>query len=262
MAINLVKQDGRVSLMFSTEEWHKRFIQQAEWTSSLRQYIFDRISLSSFDRILDVGCGTGALESKFGSGKQVMITGLDPDYSRVSYAHSITKSKYLCGDGFALPFPPASFEITLCNYLLLWVKDPVGILIEMKRVTHPGGYILILSEPDYAHRIDFPEELVELGALQRKALFDQGAYPDIGPSIAFLMETAGIEIIETGLSGGQWRPQNIPEDDMEWRTLTNDLQGSIDPDHLSYLQEMEISSRRQGTRILFIPVFYAIGRIP
>ena len=49
-------------MMFSLKDWHAQFLQQAGWTSNLREYIYDKVSLSKARSILDVGCGTGALE--------------------------------------------------------------------------------------------------------------------------------------------------------------------------------------------------------
>ena len=37
------------------------------------------------------------------------------------------------------PFTNASFDLTFCHYLLLWLKDPLSAIKEMKRVTRPGG---------------------------------------------------------------------------------------------------------------------------
>ena len=49
--------------------------------------------------------------------------------------------------------------------------NPLQALDEMKRVTRPGGHVLILAEPDYTHRIDFPDELEYLGKFRLNRLF-------------------------------------------------------------------------------------------
>jgi len=40
-------------------DWHKRYVQQAGWTSELRNYLFKRAGLSGARRVLEVGCGSG-----------------------------------------------------------------------------------------------------------------------------------------------------------------------------------------------------------
>lgn len=249
--------------MFSLEDWHERFTQQASWTLSLRRYIYDKISLASVSSILDIGCGTGVLESELASNNPISVTALDLDFSRLVFARNNTRANWLCSDVFSLPFTNGTFEISLCHYLLLWLKDPIKGLLEMKRVTRPGGYILLLAEPDYTHRIDFPEEMNTLGKWQKDALIEQGAHPGIGLTIGSLLDQSGIEVIETGLSGGQWNPTHTSYDsDLEWKILENDLSQSMDKDQLQKYKDIDNSARKSGTRVLYVPVFYAIGRTP
>ena len=248
--------------MFSTTSWHSRFTQQAQWTARLRSYIYDLVSIKSATAILDIGCGTGAIESEFKTFTDANITAVDLDYPRLAFARNHFVANWVNGNAFSLPFNRDSFDICLCHYLLLWVKDPLRVMEEMKRVTHPNGYILILAEPDYTHRIDFPEELRILGKLQSESLRIQGADSGIGPSVAGLLNQAGIDIIETGLSGGQWRPSISNEDiDFEWKTLENDLSTVLTKEQLQDYRLRDLAARHAGTRILYVPVFYAIGRI-
>lgn len=248
--------------MFTIKDWHKQFSQQAGWTSQSRHYIFDKISLSSTMSILDIGCGTGIIESELTKYDTFSLTALDLEFDRLKFASEYSKANWICGDAVSLPFADSSFDISLCHYLLLWLKDPLKVLIEMRRITRNGGYILLLAEPDYAHRIDFPEELSILGKMQSESLREQGADPSIGPSIAELLDQAEIEVIETGLSGGQWSPNvSIDDLDLEWKILNNDLVlFSSNEQHQKY-REMDQNSRKRGTRILFVPVFYALGRV-
>lgn len=249
--------------MFSINDWHRQFQRQAGWTSHLREYIYDKISLSKARSILDVGCGTGVLEVELGSLTSIKITALDIVFQRLQFANTHHHSNWLCGDTYALPFADATFDISFCNYLLLWLKNPVKALVEIKRITCPGGYILLLAEPDYTHRIDFPEELDYLGKVQMDALVAQGANPGIGPAIGALLNQASIEIVETGLAGGQWNPSNNTQDsDLEWEILDDDLEGLTDEVKLQSYKAIDVLARKAGTRILYVPVFYAIGRIP
>ena len=70
--------------------------------------------------------------------------------------------------------PGIRLTISLCHFLLLWLQDPIAVLLEMKRVTRPGGAILILAEPDYTHRIDFPDELAILENYKANSLVKTG----------------------------------------------------------------------------------------
>jgi SAM-dependent methyltransferase len=248
--------------MFSTPDWHSRFSQQALWTAQLRSYIYKLVIPRSDAAILDVGCGTGALEPEYSSLTETVITSLDLDLQRLIFAREQSSANWVNGDALSLPFTRDSFDICLCHYLLLWINEPLGALEEMKRVTRPGGHVLILAEPDYTHRIDFPDKLSVLGKLQAESLVFQGADPGIGPSIAGLLNQADIEIIETGLSGGQWRPSSSPDEmKNEWMTLKHDLSNLLTPEQIEEYQAQDLAARVDGTRILFVPTFYAIGKI-
>jgi SAM-dependent methyltransferase len=243
-------------------EWHLRYLQQAEWTKQQRNYIFDRIVLNKAKKILDIGCGTGALEGELLRSTSATIIPLDNNLSTLLYSSKTLSAHWTCADAHHLPFPKHSIDICLCHYLLLWVKDPLAALIEMKRVTIPGGNILILAEPDYLHRIDYPPELVEVGQLQRQALIDQGANPDIGFSIGGLMDQAGIQIIKVGVSGGQWTKITGDEfEQLEWDVLESDLSPNIPQSKIASWKLIDKTAKSVGKRVLFTPVFYAIGKV-
>ena len=48
-------------------------------------------------------------------------------------------------DASALDFGEAEFDATLATYVISAVPDPVAVLREMRRVTKPGGTIVILN---------------------------------------------------------------------------------------------------------------------
>ena len=174
--------------MFSIPDWHSRFSQQAIWTAQLRSYIYKLIAPRSDAAILDVGCGTGALESEYSSLTNTTSLQLWILIFHGWFLQGINfQLNWVNGNALSLPFTQDSFDICLCHYLLLWINEPLQALEEMKRVTRPGGHVLILAEPDYTHRIDFPDELSILGKLQAESLGSQGADPGIGPSIAGLL---------------------------------------------------------------------------
>ena len=63
-------------------DWKNRFIQQAEWTKDLRAYLYERVGLDLASRILDLGCGTGALVDELLAESKATLHGLD-----ISRAH-------------------------------------------------------------------------------------------------------------------------------------------------------------------------------
>jgi len=238
--------------------WHSRYLQQAAWTRPLREYLFDHCGLDGARRILEVGCGTGAILAEFDK-RSFAVHGIDNNLPRLDEARlHAPRAQVLCGDGLALPYADQAFDMTYCHFLLLWVKDPLHALREMRRVTRPGGYVLALAEPDYPNRVDRPQALVPMGRLQTESLRRQGADPSLGLHLADLFRQAGIEIIETG----PLQAQNTPGDgEMEWAVLESDLTGLATDEELKRWKSIDRRARAQGYRVLFIPTYFAFGRV-
>jgi ubiquinone/menaquinone biosynthesis C-methylase UbiE len=246
------------------ERLHSRYLVQATWTTSIREQLFDSIQIQGKHKVLEVGSGTGVVSAEISQRFSLPSVGVDIDRSAVTFAHnSDPTSLYLAGDGNSLPFPPAAFDVAVCHFLLLWVENPEKILDEMVRVTKPGGWILAIAEPDYGGRIDFPHELETIGQRQIQALLEQGANPYLGRTLRALFHSAQLTEIRTGLLGGEWQG-SIDEDqlDSEWETLAQDLSGLLPTDEIERFRQIDHEAWEMGTRILFVPTFYAAGRAP
>jgi len=240
-------------------DWHKRFLQQAGWTVDLRRYLFEKAGLSQARRVLEVGCGTGAILADIkGPGT---CFGLDLDAGRLKEARQhAAEARLVCGDALRLPFPSESVDITCCHYLLLWVGDPLQALQEMKRVTCVGGSVLALAEPDHSARVDEPSTLALLGRWQTESLRRLGADTSLGGRLGHLFQQAGIRLVETGLirqDGNQWTDKK--EWLLEWEVLEADLAGSIPPEEIQELKVLDEIAWQQGVRKLHVPTYFAHG---
>ena len=241
-------------------DWHARYAQQANWTRELRNYIFQQIGLKNAERMLEVGCGTGAILSEI---QTETIHGLDiqPASLMEARVHAPTAS-LTCADALSLPYPDDSFDITFCHFLLLWVSDPQKVVHEMKRVTRLGGYVLALAEPDYSARVDEPAELAVLGRWQTESLQRQGADPSLGGRLAELFYRVGIEIVETGTieNQGSDAPTSI-ERKLEWEVLENDLAEFVPLAEIQRLKMLDETAWARGERLLHVPTYFAWGRV-
>ncbi|MBC8331772.1 MAG: methyltransferase domain-containing protein [Anaerolineae bacterium] len=248
-------------MSLTPQDWHARYSQQAQWTRALRAQLFPRTGLNIAQRILDVGCGTGALFGEILAQSDAAIFGVDIQRQHLRLARAHKDALLSQGDALQMPYANGVFDITLCHFLLLWVADPTKALSEMARVTRPGGVVLALAEPDYGGRIDYPPELEQLGAWQTESLKHQGADPLIGRKLSGLFHHVGFENIETGILGGQWR--GAPTDDAwksEWGVLESDIaQTSEFSVNSDVLKQIDADAWAGGLRVLFVPTFYAIG---
>jgi SAM-dependent methyltransferase len=251
----------------SPEALDQRYLQQAGWTAVIRRQAFQRFGLRQAARILEVGSGTGAITSELRSSSPGAVIGLDRDQQVNEYARrSHPGVACVTGLGERLPFPDSSFDLVCCHFLLLWVVDPLHILKEMLRVTRPGGGVLCLAEPDYGGRIEYPESLSALGALQEQSLRARGADPRLGRRLRMLLHEAGLTQVQVGVLGGEWaeeagRPAST-EGDLEWRTLSDDLKDLYSPSDLRRLESEFARARQDGSHILFVPTFFGWGLRP
>jgi SAM-dependent methyltransferase len=241
--------------------WHDRYVQQAAWTRRLRLYLFERAGLARARRVLEVGCGTGAILADMST--PASIHGLDLAADSLLQARLHAPAVMLTrGDALALPYARAGFDITCCHFLLLWVSDPLQALSEMKRVTRPGGYVLALAEPDYTGRIDEPEDLAPLGRWQTESLRRQGADPGLGRRLADLFYRAGITILETGpMQAGAGEALTPAERENEWNVLEADLAGTVPEQDLNKLRLADARAWSLGTRRLHVPTYFACGQV-
>jgi SAM-dependent methyltransferase len=247
----------------SIVDWDNRFSQQARWTEQIRRYVFQTLNLSTASKILEVGCGTGVITRSLQIHTSAHLFGLDIRLDFLLYAQQQDhKTCHIHGDAFSLPFLNAAFDVTLCHYFLLWLSRPDQALEEMKRVTRENGHVVIFAEPDYVGRIDYPEVLEALGQSQVNALKSQGADPAIGRRLGSLMQAAGLTDVTVGLLGGQWHAQQIGDAwQSEWQMLEADLEGDISLSQLEYLQQIDQKAWENGERILYVPTFYAWGKV-
>ncbi len=254
-------------------DWHRRYTQQARWTRALRSYVLKKAGLSEAGRVLEVGCGTGAVVSEIvsaaaspdsDSDRHVpAVFGMDRDFGPLIQCRRNAPGVLLAlADAAQLPFISQTFDIVFCHFLLLWVRDPLGVLYEMKRVARRPGSIVAFAEPDYASRLDEPPELVHAGAMQTSSLELQGADTSIGSRLSSLFNEAGIRIIETGEIQRSTTPSADPQDSLEeWLTMRSDLEIVLAPDEIEEIHQLDLQARRAGTRRSHVPTHFTWGQV-
>ena len=103
--------------------------------------------LAGDERVLDAGCGTGALAYALAPlvGE---VVGIDPSsqYLAAAREHAPAGCSFLEGDASALPFPYGDFDVVGCLRVLHHVRRPELVVSELARVTRPGGRILLADQ--------------------------------------------------------------------------------------------------------------------
>lgn len=230
----------------------------------MREYAYQHAGINAKSNVLDVGCGTGIVVDELVHRPVRSIIGLDININSIVFVNEwIPNATGIVGDALRIPFRNHVFDACICHFLLLWVADPLQAVAEMTRVTRKGGFVLILAEPDYGGRIDYPNELSQIGSWQIKSLQAQGANPYIGRSLKSLCKQSHLANIEIGILGGQWRDEDkLEEINLEWQVIKSDLDqiGITDLESDPFMA-LDMSSRASSQRVLYVPTFYALGQV-
>ncbi|MGW2306735.1 class I SAM-dependent methyltransferase [Actinomadura luteofluorescens] len=116
---------------------------------SLHDHIASKLLGSGASRVLDIGCGEGALSDALPHPPPFRFVGLDVSADLVS-AHPAPR---LRADALRLPFRDGTFDAAVAVNLLPQLDDPERALREARRVLAPGGLLLVTA----ICRTDSPE---------------------------------------------------------------------------------------------------------
>ncbi|MGH2501646.1 MAG: methyltransferase domain-containing protein, partial [Ktedonobacterales bacterium] len=110
-------------------------------------------------------------------------------------AETSLAGEFMLGDLLALPFEDASFDGCRAERVLIHSADPERALVEMSRVTRPGG-VVVVTEPDMEALTYHasPHELVRRLALWHCERVRHGR---IGRSLPELFAQAGLTDIQS-----------------------------------------------------------------
>lgn len=113
--------------------------QDAMW----RRETFKAVDPGYGDKVLDLAAGTGVSSTAYADAGATVVP---CDFSVGMLQAGKAKRPglpFVAGDGMKLPFRDATFDAVTISYGLRNIVDPLAGLTEMRRVTRPGGRIVI-----------------------------------------------------------------------------------------------------------------------
>lgn len=159
---------------------------QADWLAPVRARVLRQVDIGRRRRVLDLGCGSGAVTDELQRRCGGRAVAFDLDYAAVRAAGG----ERVQGDAGRLPFVARSFDLVFTQFSLLWM--PATAVVEAARVLSADGVVVAL-EPDYDGLIEWPADAVTreiwLAALERA-----GAEPRIGRQLADRLRACGLRV--------------------------------------------------------------------
>lgn len=136
---------------YGTHEQERLVAQAEHWRYEL---ICDGTELTPRTRLLEVGCGVGAVLAVLGQEYPgVRLFGVDIERAQLGFARTFLDRAGVAAtlteaDALDLPFADGSFDHVWMMWFLEHMPDPVAALREARRVLVPGGQITAI-EVDY-----------------------------------------------------------------------------------------------------------------
>jgi ubiquinone/menaquinone biosynthesis C-methylase UbiE len=191
----------------------ERLVEQAEhWR---RRLIRDGTQLQPGTRLLEVGCGVGAVLAVLGQEfPGVRLTGVDIEPKQLEFARghlerSGVEATLVQADALALPFGDESFDHVWMMWFLEHVADPPAVLREARRVLVAGGAITAIE-------VDYSTARAEPSTPAIEALFSAmvrgmaaSGWSDAGTRLPAWLREAGFREVDEGERPFWWLDDDL-----------------------------------------------------
>jgi ubiquinone/menaquinone biosynthesis C-methylase UbiE len=179
------------------------------WKDYTEKHVFESLTkfndFSKFNRILEIGCGTGHYLSGYSSFRnKPFVVGVDISLESLKKCNANFRDfSFILCDGSYLPFEPQTFDGVLMINLLHHVPNYKSTLEESTKVIKYGGYELIIDLTstnlliNFARKIWFllPHSFMDkIGDLQLERKIPE-KYPISQKNLIRSSEELGVEIM-------------------------------------------------------------------
>lgn len=170
------------------------------WSRRLARPFVAFAGLGPTSRLLDVGCGTGALIAALPEAKVCIGIDIGEAFLRAARA-ALQHASFLRADAARLPIADAAVDAAASLLVLNFLPEPDAAIAEMRRVTRPGGTVAA-AVWDFRGGLVFMRVLADTAAalLESGEAFRRRHYASPlaeADGLARAFRRAGLDAIET-----------------------------------------------------------------
>ncbi|MES1204614.1 MAG: methyltransferase domain-containing protein [Pseudomonadota bacterium] len=172
-----------------------RLQQQATLIGAAEEEAFRGLGLPDAGRVLDLGCGPGAVAARIMSTRPKLgVVGFDRDPTVLARARA--HIPVIRGDAESLPFPSGHFDGVYARLVLRHLPRPEAVMREMHRVSRRGGRVLILETDDDALILQpYPPAFGRALTARQQTFRRRGANPFLARLLPAMFQAAGFEAV-------------------------------------------------------------------
>ncbi|WP_291868225.1 methyltransferase domain-containing protein [Bradyrhizobium sp.] len=198
------------------QRWTDRQASQDVLLAPVSEILIDRAGVRPGERIIDVGCGCGAIAVELArqAGPTGHVLGIDISAPMLARARQVMPAglpvEFVLADATVYPFEPASFDLLTSRFGVMFFAEPALSFANMRRALRPSGRLAFAC---WREPRDNPWAMAPLQAVYRHvAKLPQQGPEDPGP-FAFASEARVHRILsEAGFSGIAMEPRNLSLD--------------------------------------------------
>src|SRR6266702_4708839 len=136
----------------SGQRWADRHKAQETLLGPIADVLIERAKPKPGERVLDVGCGSGATTVAFARAvvPDGFALGLDVSDPMLSQARALAPKglplDFVLADATVHPFEPASFDLLASRFGVMFFADPIASFTNLRRALKPSGRLAFTSE--------------------------------------------------------------------------------------------------------------------